>query len=373
MDSSELFIVDPKDPQENHDRLLTFLYCVIRKYNESRQCKQTKRSGMQLLRPVKEQKVDTRSEINASLFLNSVLYYVFSESGLNSMMKDRHKRPYASNVLSSLYRKSWTRECTPQRELIFKLVNKTCCSVLDQSDIEFAGFIERVLLPLYLGACASSGIPSYDKATAVYSQPAKNSILEWAASYWNAIILLDESEGTGLEIKKRKHAVIAEIRAEERPDEEVAPAAAPAATSLVTSDAFFQTEQGLGTAEAVTYTSGTATAAAEAFTPQETVIQAEEPTATQLVDGFLGLFVQLQHSWSAEAESKWEEYMQRAEARLTYLQQLHDKLQDIVQRAAAQVELLRATAGLFAQISEADSAPQEDVVSASENICATDK
>lgn len=369
MDSSELFIVDPKDPQENHDRLLTFLVCVIRKYNESRQCKQTKRSGLQLLHPVKEQKVDTRSEINASLFLNSVLYYVFSESGLSSMMRDKHKRPYASNVLSALYRKSWTRDCTPQRELIFKLVNKTCCNVLDQSDVEFAGFVERVLLPLYLGACASSGMPSYDKTTAVYSQPAKNSILEWAASYWNAIILLDESEGTGIEIKKRKKAVIAEIRAEERPDEEVAPAATP----LTVSEAFFPAEQGLGTAEAVAPTTDTATAAAEAFTPQETTIQAEAPTATQLVDGFLGLFVQLQHSWSAEADSKWEEYMQRAEARLAYLQQLHDKLQDIVRRAAVQVDLLRATAGLFAQISEAEADQQVDVVSASEAICATDK
>lgn len=369
MDSSELFIVDPKDPQENHDRLLTFLYCVIRKYNESRQCKQTRRSGMQLLRPVKDQSIDTKSTINASLFLNSVLYYVFSESGLNSMMKDKYKRPYVSNVLSSLYRKSWTRKCTPQRELIFKLVNKNCCSVLDQSDIEFAGFIERVLVPLYLGACASSGIPSYDKATAVYSQPAKNSILEWAASYWNAIILLDESEGTGLEIKKRKHAVIAEIRAEERPDEEVIPADA----TLVTSNAFFQTEQGLGTAEEVTYTSGTATAAAEAFTPQETTIKAEEPTATQLVDGFFGLFVQLQNSWSTEAGSAWGEYMQRAEERLAYLQQLHSKLQDIVQRAAVQVDLLRSIASLFAQMAHAATTQQADVVSASENICKTDK
>lgn len=369
MDSSELFIVDPKDPQENHDRLLTFLYCVIRKYNESRQCKQTRRSGMQLLRPVKEQKVDTRSEINASLFLNSVLYYVFSESGLNSMMKDRHKRPYASNVLSALYRKSWTRECTTQRELIFKLINKTCCNVLDQSDVEFAGFIERVLLPLYLGACASSGMPSYDQATAVYSQPAKNSILEWAASYWNAFILLDESEGTGLEIKKRKHAVIAAIRAEERPDEEVAPASTP----FVTSDAFFQVEQGLGTPESVTYTTGSATAAAEAFTPQETTIQAEEPTATQLVDGFFGLFVQLQNSWSTEADSAWGEYMQRAEERLAYVQQLHDKLHAIVRRTADQVDLLRSMASLFAQMAHAATTQQADVVAASENICKTDK
>ncbi len=369
MDSSELFIVDPKDPQENHDRLLTFLVCVIRKYNESRQCKQTKRSGLCLLRPVKDQRIDTKSAINASLFLNSVLYYVFSESGLSAMMRDKHKRPYASNVLSALYRKSWTRECTSQRELIFKLINKTCCSVLDQSDIEFAGFVERVLLPLYLGACSSSGIPSYDPATGIYSQPAKNSILEWAASYWNAIILLDESEGTGIEIKKRKKAVIAEIRAEERPDEEVVPVATP----LVTSEAFFPSETPLAAPDAVEYTTCSATVAAEAFTPQETAIQAEAPTATQLVDGFLGLFVQLQNSWSAEADSKWEEYMQRAEERLAYLQQLHDKLHVIVRRAADQVALLRSTAALFAQMSEATAAQQADVVSASEDICATDK
>lgn len=369
MDSSELFIVDPKDPQENHDRLLTFLVCVIRKYNESRQCKQTKRSGLHLLRPVKDQRIDTKSAINASLFLNSVLYYVFSESGLSAMMRDKHKRPYASNVLSALYRKSWTRECTAQRELIFKLINKTCCSVLDQSDIEFAGFVERVLLPLYLGACSSSGIPSYDSATGIYSQPAKNSILEWAASYWNAIILLDESEGTGIEIKKRKKAVIADIRAKERPEEEVVPAVTP----LVTSEAFFQTETPLAAPETVAYTTCSATAAAEAFTPQETAIQAEAPTATQLVDGFLGLFVQLQNSWSAEADSKWEEYMQNAEERLAYLQQLHDKLHVIVRRAADQVALLRSTASLFAQMSEATAAQQADVVSASEDICATDK
>ena len=366
MDSSELFVVDLKDPQDNHDRLLKFLVCATRKYNESRQCKQVRRSAAYLLRPSKEQKIDAKHEINASLFFNAVLYYVFSEAGLSSMMRDKKKRPYASNVLSALYRKSWTRECTSQRELIFKLVNQVCCSVLDQSDIEFAGFVERVLLPLYLGASASSGMPSYNSETGEYSQPAKNSILEWASSYWNAVILLDESEGTGVEIKKRKKAVIAEIRAAERPDEEVVPVATP----LVTSDAFFQAEQGLGTAEAVEYTTCATTDATEAFTPQETTIQVEKPTATQLVDGFIGLFVQLQNSWSEEADSKWTEYIDEAESRLAYLLHLEQDLHTIVKQASEQVDLLKATAALFAQMSTLTSDKRKEVVEASRSVLA---
>ena len=65
--------------------------------------------------------------------------------------------------------------------------------------------------------------------------------------------------------------------------------------------------------------------------------------------------------------------MQHAEERLAYFKQLHDKLHDIVHRATVQVNLLRATAELFAQISATDTDQQEDVVSASEAICATDK
>lgn len=363
MDSSELFIVDPKDPQENHDRLLTFLVCVVRKYNESRQCKQTKRAG-HLLHPVKAQSVNTKSEINASLFLNSVLYYVFSESGLNSMMRDKHKRPYASNVLSSLYRKSWTRECTAQRELIFKLINKTCCSVLDQSDIEFAGFVERVLVPLYLGVCSASGSPSYDPESAVYSQPAKNSILEWAALYWNAVILLDESKGTGIEIKKRKKYVISAIRKAERPNEEVVVAAAP---TLVVAEAFIQSETPLATLEAVEYPTSADPQVVAASTPQETAIQAEPPTAEQLVDGFLGLFVQLQSSWSAAADAKWEEYMCHAENNLAELQNLQSRLNEVIQQATAQVTLLRSAAAMFAN--RVDSAEAQQVVKAVEQAC----
>ena len=367
MDSSELFVVDLKDPQDNHDRLLKFLVCVTRKYNESRQCKQVKRSASYLLHPSKEQKIDAKHEINASLFFNAILYYVFSEAGLSAMMRDKKKRPYASNVLSALYRKSWTRECTPQRELIFKLVNQVCCTVLDQSDIEFAGFVERVLLPLYLGASASSGMPSYNGETGEYSQPAKNSILEWASSYWNAIILLDDSEGTGVEIKKRKQKVIDVIRKEERPEEEL-PATVSEA-SVASTDVYALAED-VTSLTALEDTVNDEPAVTEPATGEKQEPSVCAPTPQQLVDGFIGLFVQLQNSWSEEADSKWTEYIDEAESRLAYLLQLEQDLHTVVKQASEQVDLLKATAALFAQMHTLPSDKRKEVVEASRSVLA---
>ena len=153
--------------------------------------------------------------------------------------------------------------------------------------------------------------------------------------------------------------MISAIRKEERPNEEVVAATAP---TLVVAEAFIQSEMPLATPEAVEYPTSADPQVVEASTPQETAIQAEPPTAEQLVDGFLGLFVQLQSSWSAAADAKWEEYMRHAENNLAELQNLQSRLNEVVQQATAQVTLLRSAAAMFAN--RVDSAEAQQVVKA---------
>ena len=280
MDSSKLYIVDLKDPVDNHRRLLQFLCDAVTKYYNSRNgCRKGTRR-VPLKEYSLEEAINTSTTVNASLIINALLYHVFSEAGLTKHMRDKHGRLYCSNVLSKLYGESWERAISKNREVAFRLVNTTCRTVLDMQDIDFAGFIERVVVPLYLNMCESADMPAYDPETRTYSQDMQSAILKWAASYMNAT-MHPGSEPAAWTIYAEMESVIAQLREARVPTEPE-----PAAVQAVSETSDVQTYGGdTPTVASADSTEGAASVAEDVTTeaPQQTVIAAEAATQEQLL------------------------------------------------------------------------------------------
>lgn len=281
MDSSKLYIVDLKDPVDNHRRLLQFLCDAVTKYYNSRNgC----RKGARRI-PLKEysleESINTATTVNASLIVNALLYHVFSEAGLSKHMRDKHGRLYCSNVLSKLYGESWERAISKNREVAFRLVNNTCCTVLDMQDIDFAGFIERVVIPLYLNMCESADMPAYNPETRNYSQDMQSAILKWAASYMNAT-MHPGSEPAAWTIYAEMESVIAQLR-EARVPTEPEPAAVQADSEPSDVQEINEDTQEVAAADTEEGQAPSTAEAAAPEGPQQTLIAAEAATQEQLL------------------------------------------------------------------------------------------
>lgn len=225
MTSSDLFIVSLTDAKDNHDRLLTFLSCAARKYNESRQCSKKNGKRMPLLEFVRDQEIDISTQINASLFVNSLLYYVFSEAGLDKLMQDRNNWKYPSKVFTRLYKPAWQKEITSGKKMAFKNIHDVCCTILDMSDVGFAVFIENVVALNYLNMCGTTKIPAYNPDTKRYSQRVSNTIMSWAVDYINALIKPIPDTPMAYSIKLKQDKIIEELRTEALPTTPETPAA----------------------------------------------------------------------------------------------------------------------------------------------------
>lgn len=224
MTSSDLFIVSLTDAKDNHDRLLTFLSCAARKYNESRQCSRKNGKRMPLKEFVRDQEIDISKQINASLFVNSLLYYVFSEAGIEKLMQDRNNWMYPSKVFTRLYKPTWQKEITSVKKVAFKNIHDVCCNILDMADVGFAAFIENVAVLNYLNMCTATSIPAYNAETKRYSQRVSNTIMSWAVDYTNALIKPESDMPAAYSIKLNQDKIIESLRTEARPTTPETPA-----------------------------------------------------------------------------------------------------------------------------------------------------
>lgn len=224
MTSSDLFIVSLTDAKDNHDRLLTFLSCAARKYNESRQCSRKNGKRMPLKEFVRDQEIDISTQINASLFVNSLLYYVFSEAGIEKLMQDRNNWKYPSKVFTRLYKPTWQKEITSAKKVAFKNIHNICCNILDMSDVGFATFIENVAVLNYLNMCTETNIPAYNADTKRYSQRVSNTIMSWAVDYTNALIKPESDMPAAYSIKLNQNKIIESLRTEALPTTPETPA-----------------------------------------------------------------------------------------------------------------------------------------------------
>lgn len=329
MDSSELYVIDFESSEDNHNRLLSFLACATKKYNDSRSCRR-KGKGLAPKTVTLEDTIHTKTEVNASLFFNALLYYVFSESGLVTMMQDKRKRVYPSNVLSSLYRRAWTTSCTSRRKCMFKTVHQTCCTILDQSDMEFTGFIEHVVIPVYLKSCADRAMPSYNPDEGTYTQDSKNTILSWAIRYWNALLLPGKTEDIAYSVRQMQASLITQLKDEELPT--TSDSATPVLAKATKEDSSEEAAPVLASEPAV--------AAMEQVT-------FSMPTPQQLVDGYISLHVQLADVWDEEAKNQMEKHIATIQASIDELSKKIDDLTRTQSILEAQQALLRGTISFF--------------------------
>lgn len=333
MTSSDLFILSLTDAKDNHDRLFTFLSCAARKYNESRQCSKKNGKRRPLREFVRDQELDVSTQINASLFVNSLLYYVFSEAGIEKLMQDRNNWKYPSKVFTRLYKPAWQKEITSVKKVAFKNIHDVCCNILDMSDVEFASFIENVVVLNYLNMCTATNIPAYNAETKRYSQRVNNTIMSWAVDYTNALIKPGSDMPAAYSIKLKQDKIIEELRTEalpttpETPVEEKQPAQKVTTTSV--------TEEQL-----ISVAADETPASAE----ESVAIDMRPAGPEELAGTFRAMCLAMEHSWCPELKTNLENLLAPAKE---LVMQLNTDISSMVKRRDRLVMELNAISTLM--------------------------
>lgn len=169
--------------RENYKRLIHFVYHSAARYKEGRNKRgKTKYKNVMYIpmRLSSELKVQPAREINGSLFVNSLLWYVFSEVGMDSSMFNKRGHQYPSNGINSLYQRSWSvKEFGPKKLMLFKQIHNKCSELLNIHDYEWVRTVEQVIIPLFISACEHSKTPIYNPADKTYHLENKQVIIDW--------------------------------------------------------------------------------------------------------------------------------------------------------------------------------------------------
>ena len=86
---------DVTNMRANYQKLLYFVYKVAMKYKHGRRLYKRAENGYNALNLVDKEEVQPHRELNAQLFVNALLWYVFEESGMG--------RPMLATVATLLY------------------------------------------------------------------------------------------------------------------------------------------------------------------------------------------------------------------------------------------------------------------------------
>ena len=169
--------------RENYKRLIHFVYHSATRYKEGRNKRgKTKYKNVMYIpmRLSSELKVQPAREINGSLFVNSLLWYVFSEVGMDSSMFNKRGHQYPSNGINQLYQRSWSvKEFGPKKLMLFKQIHNKCAELLNIHDYEWVRTVEQVIIPLFISACENSKTPIYNPADKTYHLENKQVIIDW--------------------------------------------------------------------------------------------------------------------------------------------------------------------------------------------------
>ena len=179
--------------RENYKRLIHFIYKSAVRYKEGR----AKRGASKRDRYIPfalsgEVEVQPTREVNGSLFVNSLLWYIFSESGMDSSMLNRRGHKYPSNGINQVYQRSWSvKEFGPKKLMIFKQIHKKCEDLLAINEAEWVRTMEQVIIPLFISVCESSKTPIYDPSRKIYHLENKQVIIAWLAKLVQSVLLPD--------------------------------------------------------------------------------------------------------------------------------------------------------------------------------------
>lgn len=179
--------------RENYKRLIHFVYKSAVRYKEGRAKRGASKRSMYIPFALSgEVEVQPTREVNGSLFVNSLLWYIFSESGMDSSMLNRRGHKYPSNGINQVYQRSWiVKEFGPKKLMIFKQIHKRCEDLLAINEAEWVRTMEQVIIPLFISSCESSKTPIYDPSRKIYHLENKQIIIAWLSKLVQSVLLPD--------------------------------------------------------------------------------------------------------------------------------------------------------------------------------------
>lgn len=177
--------------RENYKRLIHFVYKSAVRYKEGRAKRGTSKRNMYIPFALSsEVEVQPTRELNGSLFVNSLLWYVFSEAGMDSSMRNKRGHKYPSNGINQVYQRSWiVKEFGPKKLMIFKQIHRKCEDLLAIEDSEWVRTIEQVIVPLFISSCEASNTPIYDPSRKIYRLENKQVIIAWLVRLVQSVLL----------------------------------------------------------------------------------------------------------------------------------------------------------------------------------------
>lgn len=168
---------DVTNMRANYQKLLYFVYKVAMKYKHGRRMYKKTENGYNALNLVDKEEVQPHRELNAQLFVNALLWYVFEESGMGRSMLDKRGRQYPSNCINKMFDESWGRDMQPKKVTAFKQLHRICSDILEQDDARLTKGMELIGLRRYISTCKAQGVPAYDEDDNIFCMKNKNVII----------------------------------------------------------------------------------------------------------------------------------------------------------------------------------------------------
>lgn len=168
---------DATNMRANYQKLLYFVYKVAMKYKHGRRMYKKTENGYNALNLVDKEEVQPHRELNAQLFVNALLWYVFEESGMGRSMLDKRGRQYPSNCINKMFDESWGRDMQPKKITAFKQLHRICGDILEQDDARLTKGMELIGLRRYISTCKAQGVPAYDEDDNIFCMKNKNVII----------------------------------------------------------------------------------------------------------------------------------------------------------------------------------------------------
>ncbi len=136
-----------------------------------------------------ETSIKPSHDINSSLFVNALLWYVFTEAGIDKQMLDKRGHQYPSNGIYHIYQRSWTLKGMSLNKLgAFKRIHTACATLLDIEEHEWVRTMEQVIIPLFISACEKHNAPIYDPSTRTYCLENKQATIAWLVKLVQSIL-----------------------------------------------------------------------------------------------------------------------------------------------------------------------------------------
>lgn len=204
---------DVTNMRANYQKLLYFVYKVAMKYKHGRRLYKRAENGYNALNLVDKEEVQPHRELNAQLFVNALLWYVFEESGMGRPMLDKRGRQYPSNCINKMFEESWGRDMQPKKIAAFKQLHKICGELLELDDARLTKGMELIGLRRYISTCKAQGVPAYDEDDNIFCMKNKNVIINILTGLVRSILFPNLGLGHPTTLYEKIRKLPAEIEA----------------------------------------------------------------------------------------------------------------------------------------------------------------